>query len=193
MQDPVQQQQRNFVRVDDMLPFAWRQIDDTEFHEMLAYYQKNRQFPPKPESVSTLLSSLDVADKLQKLERSDPDLARILSRMDIKLNLLIRLFHPDSRETPLAPTELNLSGSGLAFWQKDPTLKDGDKLDMRIALSTDGMAAIQCYGRVVNVFAANPQGRQKIAIEFDPILNTDRERLIQHIFKRQTEILRTKR
>lgn len=187
-------QQREFVRVDDTLPLAWRRVEESELAEVMAHYEKKRTFPPrKGDDVRQLLNSLDVGAKLKQLERSDPLLSQILGRMDMKLNLLLRMFHPGEDERPLLPTLVNLSGGGIAFTEAAPQLGDGDVLEIRLALSSDALVSIECYARVVKIFPPDTEGLTKVACRFEPILDPDRERVIQHIFKRQSELLRAQR
>ncbi|MBF0454401.1 MAG: PilZ domain-containing protein [Magnetococcales bacterium] len=186
-------QQREFARVDDTLPLAWRRVDPREMADIMAHYEKFRAFPSRENDVEQILSSLDVAEKLKKLEGSDPTLARILGRMDIKLNLLLRLFHPGEQDRPLAPTWVNLSGGGIAFKEENCDLEAGEVLELRLAFSLETMATILCYVRIMKVFPPQEDGFSKVACQFDPILDVDREALIQHIFRRQTDEIRSRR
>lgn len=186
-------QQREFTRVDDHLPLSWRRVADQEMAEIMTHYEKYRVFPTRSNDIEQVLGSLDVVDKLKQLERSDPTLARILGRMDIKLNLLLRLFHPGEQERPMVPSWVNLSGGGVAFKEENCNLETGETLEVRLSFSLDTMASILCYVRVMKVFPQQDDGFTKVACRFEPIIDVDREALIQHIFKRQTEEIRSKR
>jgi hypothetical protein len=186
-------QQREFARVDDHLPLGWRRVDAKEIADISSHYDKFRVFPRGGNDVEQLLGSLDVTDKLKQLERSDPTLARILGRMDVKLNLLLRLFHPGEQERPMVPTWVNLSGGGIAFKEENCDLEVGETLEIRLAFSLETMASILFYVRIMKIFPPQDDGLSKVACKFEPILDGDREALIQHIFKRQTEELRLKR
>ncbi|MBF0296408.1 MAG: PilZ domain-containing protein [Magnetococcales bacterium] len=188
-----QQQQREFVRVDDTLPLSWRRISPAQFSEVMAHFAKHHAFPLKGNDIGQTLIALDVTDRLRQLETGDPLLAGILGRLDQKLNLLLRLFHPVEGERPMLLTQVNLSGGGISFMDNDPQLAKGDVLEIRLAISTDALTVIDCYARVM-VLRENVQpGFTQVACRFEPILDTDRERLIQYIFKRQSELLRAKR
>lgn len=187
------QNERQFVRVDDQLPMAWRRISENDLAEIMQHYERYRSFPKKSEGIHSLISSLDIGEKLRQLERTDPMLARILGQLDIKLNILLRLFHPDENSQPFTPTPVNLSGGGLAFWEKAPPIAPGDILSIRIALTQDSLAAIECYARVIRILPGDRAGMDKVACKFEPILDADREKIIQHIFRRQSEILRSQR
>ncbi|MBF0142062.1 MAG: PilZ domain-containing protein [Magnetococcales bacterium] len=186
-------QQREFVRVDDLLPFSWRVVSEEEFRRVMTHFEKHGVFPDRSGGIQKLMDTLDISGPLKKLERADPTLAQIMSRLDVKLNLLIRLFHPSEDQKPLVPTPVNLSGGGLAFWEAGTQLTEGQILEFRLALSLETVASVECYGRVMKVFMNDRDGMAKMACKFEPILDQHREKLIQHIFRKQAELLRAKR
>lgn len=193
MAQSTQNQQREFARVDDVLPLAWRRIHPARYAEVMDYHKKNHAFPPNVTEINQFLSAMDVTDKLRQLQQSDPILASILVRLDQKLNLLLRLFHPGETERPMVLTPVNLSGGGIAFLDRNPGVAIEEILEMRLALSADSLLLIECYSRVMVVNENEQPGLTRVACRFEPILDPDRERLIQYIFKRQSELLRAKR
>ncbi len=187
-------QQREFVRVDDTLPFSWEKISDSALAEIIAYHEKHRAFPRQSDELGSILTALDNGERLKMLERKDPNLSKILGHIDLKLNLLLRLFHPGEDEgRPMTPTLLNLSGSGIAFWDRDVPLKSGDGLRLRISLAMDALASVVCYARVMRIFEDDRDGMARVGCRFEPILSQDQERIIQHIFKRQNELIRSQK
>ncbi|MEG3640806.1 PilZ domain-containing protein [Magnetococcus sp. PR-3] len=187
------QQQREFVRIDDLLPLAWQRVEPEAYAKIFEYYQKHNIFPPKQGGVGEVLKTLDIEDMLQDLERSDPNLSHILGRLDQKLNLLLKLFHPNDDDLPMALTPVNLSGGGLAFWEQDPPLESGTIIQMRLSLSEDALFIVELFARVIVVIPNDRDGMTRVAVKFDPVLPNDREQIIQHIFRRQNELLRSKK
>ncbi|MBF0108020.1 MAG: PilZ domain-containing protein [Magnetococcales bacterium] len=187
------EQQRAFVRVDDYLPLSWRRVSAEEFAEVITTFKRSQSFPIAPNDVQTALANLEVSDKILQLERTDPLLARILSRIDMKLNMLLKVFYPGDTARPMVPTWVNLGGGGLAFKEAELDVMEGDILEIRLGLSLDSLTSIQCFARAVKIFPPDEEGLIKAACQFEPILDQDREKLIQHIFKRQSEMLRAKR
>ncbi|MBF0195839.1 MAG: PilZ domain-containing protein [Magnetococcales bacterium] len=186
-------QQRAFARIDDNLPLGWRRVNKKEMKAISDHYKKFRSFPAEGDSFSKTLDSLDITDKLRLLERSDPTMSRILGKLDMKVNLLLRLFHPGEQERPMVPTWVNLSGGGIAFKEEQNNLEEGEIIEIRLSFSIETMASIRFYARIMKVFPPKDDGLTKIACSFEPILDRDREALIQHVFKRQAEELRLKR
>nr|CRH04944.1 conserved protein of unknown function [including conserved PilZ domain] [Candidatus Magnetococcus massalia] len=186
-------QQRQFVRVDDTLPMSWRKLESDAYAKIAEYFEKHDIFPPKPGGINATLKSLDITDPLKQLQRKDANMAEILGRLDQKLNLLIRLFHPQDDDQPMVMTPMNLSGGGLAFWQHSPQLESGDLLELRLSLGEDALLTLEAYTRVIVVLPNDRDGMTRVACKFDPILPNDQEQIIQHIFKRQSHLLRAKR
>lgn len=186
-------QKREHVRIDDVLPLSWRRCSEEELADVLGYFERHRRFPPRVADIHTQLSSLDISNRLSQLEKNDPVLAKILGTIDIKLNLLLRLFSPERSERPLVPTPVNLSGGGLSFLEKAPPLAAGDLLELHVALSQEGLSVIQCFARVVRVIEDFQDDLSYVACRFEPIVDKDREAIIQHVFKRQTAVIRDQR
>lgn len=187
-------QKRAHARVEDLLPLSWKQIEERERKEILAFFEKNGVFPPRQgEDVRQLLAALDVSDHLKRLEKTEADLAYILGRMDVKLNLLLQLSYPKTKDRPLMPTRVSLGGGGLAFWGNFPEIAVGHFLEIRLALSVGTLAIVDFFVRVIEIDRPNSSELAKIACQFDTILDDVREQIIQHIFKRQTSMLRAKK
>lgn len=187
-------QQRAHARVDDRLPLSWKRVEHHEQAEIMAFFKKNGTFPPRQEDdVHQLLAALEIRDHLTRIEKDNPDLAFVLGRMDVKLNLLLQLAYPKQEARPFQPTRVNLGGGGMAFWGNHPEITVGDLLEIRLALSVGALAIVDFYVRVITIEKDDSADLAKIACQFDPILDDVREQIIQHVFKRQTTMLRAKK
>ena len=187
-------QQRTYARIEDLLPFSWRVVDPRERLEIVTYFEKHGIFPPQHgEESQQLLSALDIRDPLKRLEKENPDLAFVLGRLDVKLNLLLQLSHPDTKDRHMTPTRLNLGGGGIAFWANGANFSVGDFLEIRLALSVGSLAIVDFFVQVIDIEMSDRDNLAKIACQFGPILDDVREQIIQHVFKRQTTLLRSKR
>ena len=185
---------REYARLEDVMPLAWRKLEKEEIKEVAEFFQKHRSFPPRAEDqMSRVLGGLDVTTYLKDVERNDPTLAHVLSRLDQKLNLLLRLFHYDANAMLMNPTPVNLSGGGIGFWEFEPDVAAEDFIELKIGLSENALATVSCYAQVVRLFPNDRQDLTRVACKFNPILDNDRERIVQYIFQRQNEILRAKR
>jgi hypothetical protein len=187
-------QRRAYARIEDMLLLFWRRMAAEEHAHVADFFAKSNRFPPQPEEdLRRLLTVLPASHELLQLRQKQPDLAFVLEQVDAKLNLLLRLLHPLLVEQPQVLTRVTLSGGGVAFWEKDPALEVGDFLEMHVTLVVDAMATVGFFARVVRVDAVDAAGFTKVACHFDPVLDAQRDQIIQHVFKRQTDILRAQR
>ncbi|MEO5378375.1 MAG: PilZ domain-containing protein [Magnetococcus sp. DMHC-6] len=184
-------QQRQHVRVEDHLPFAWRSVLPSEMNDITNYFKKYKFLPNCHGNNQQILSALDTSQAIAKLQIENSALAQILGRIDQKLNFLIGLYSSGENNKPLAPTRMNLSGGGLAFWEKGVIFSEGEVLELQIALTQDLLTIIRCMARVMAVFQNDYEGMDRIACRFELILDSDREKIIQHIFKRQAFFLRS--
>lgn len=186
-------QQRSHARVEDLLPLSWRRIEADEHAEIRAVFEQKGVLPPRQgENVHQLLAALDVGNNLTRLEKENPDLAYVLGRMDVKLNLLLQLAYPATEAHPFLPTRVNLGGGGLAFWGDPAPFVRGQFLEIRLALSVGALAIVDFFVQVVEVGRPGLDNLAKIACRFDPVTEDVREQIIQHVFKRQALILRAK-
>ncbi len=187
-------QRRAYARIDDFLPLSWRVVDPDEHEQVAVFFEKNRCFPPKPgDDVRRLLTTLTASHELAQLRQRQPDLAHVLEQVDAKINLVLRLLHPTLVEHSLVPTRVTLSGSGMAFWATDPSLTVGDFLEIHLTLAVDALVTVGFFVRVLRLEPADEAGEIPVVCQFEPILDDHREQIIQHVFKRQANMLRVQR
>ncbi|MEO5339069.1 MAG: hypothetical protein H7837_00930 [Magnetococcus sp. MYC-9] len=188
-------QRRAYTRVDDLLPLAWRLVTADEHAQVRAFFDKHRYLPPKPgDDVRRLLTQLTNSKEVAALREKQPSLIFILEHMDAKINLILRLLHPTLVEHTLLPTRVNLGGDGILIWmQADPPVAVGDCLEVHLTLAVNALVAVGFFGQVLRIGEENEDGLRPVACCFDPILDEHREQIIQHVFKRQTDLLRAQR
>lgn len=93
---------------------------------------------------------------------------------------------------------INISGSGFTFWD-DAELKEEDVISVVFEFSKLAFSTIRCLAKVIRCGA--PKRREgdrnlpkyEYAVGFKLIRESDRERIIRYVFKRQREILRSRR
>lgn len=187
-------QRRAYARVEDMLLLFWRRMPPEEHARIADFFEKSRRFPPQPgEDLRQLLTVLTASRELMQLRQKQPDLTYVLEQLDAKLNLVLRLLHPTLTDQSMVLTRVTLSGGGVAFWAREPAVAVGDFLEMHLTLAVDAMATVCFYVRVVRVEVPDAEGLTLVACQFDPVLDAHRDQIVQHVFKRQTSILRAQR
>ncbi|MBF0401633.1 MAG: PilZ domain-containing protein [Magnetococcales bacterium] len=187
-------QRRAYVRVEDLLLLSWRRVEPEERAQVAVFFERNCYFPPQPgDDVRRVLATLSASHELAQLQKSQPDLAHVLTQMDTKLNLVLRLLHPDLNGDALRPTRVSLSGGGIAFWVQEPSLGVGDFLEVHLTLAVDALAVVRFFVRVMRLGRPDAEGLTQVACQFDPIMEDTQEQIVQHVFKRQTSRLRLQR
>lgn len=187
-------QRRAHVRVEDILLLSWKRVEPAEHAQVSVFFEKHRYFPPQPwDDLRRVLTSLGAGQELVQLKKTQPELAGMLEQMDAKINLVLRLLHPDLKEERLLPTRLNLGGGGVAFWMKEPLPSVGDFLEMQLTLAVESLATIRFFVQVLRLEEPDEAGLTQVACQFDPILDDSQEQIVQHVFKRQADRLRVQR
>ncbi|MBF0184476.1 MAG: PilZ domain-containing protein [Magnetococcales bacterium] len=185
-------QRRAYARVEDFLPMSWRLVKAEEYAQVAVYFEQYHDFPPKPgDDVRRMLTTVSASHELAELRQKQPNVAYVFEQLDAKLNLILRQLHPNLVERKLLSMRTVLSGSGIAFWLENSELAVGDCLEMQVTLAVDALVTIEFFARVVRM--EQQDGLIQVSCRFDPIADTAREQVIQHVFRRQTDMLRAQR
>jgi c-di-GMP-binding flagellar brake protein YcgR len=189
---------RQFYRISDLLVLNYKVVQPEALTDAAHRIERGRM---DRNNVHSLLLFMD--SRLQgiigKIGQDDPAVAEALDLLNKKIGLLERMLNATSEygakheELEHEQTqEVNISAGGLAFKARNP-LAEGAHLELELALSP-AYRFIRCYGRVVSCRTCEDRSELfNIAVEFEYIDDDDREFLVQHIFKRQSEDLRKQR
>ncbi|MEJ2068752.1 MAG: PilZ domain-containing protein [Deltaproteobacteria bacterium] len=139
--------------------------------------------------------SQHLSASLHRIEQRDLDIADYLKALDEKINLLGRSFLTEERELLEQPAQaVNLSAGGLAM-DSDKHIKPGSMVELKMLL-LPSYAGVLAYGEVVHLEEAHavyPDFPYHVRINFSLIRPADRDALIRHITRRQSEMLRIRR
>lgn len=187
---------RKNVRVDASLPFTIEEISSDDLPDLL---QKGAQ--------KWSIAGDSIADRLlmegqsesthvyKEIEAASPGLYQVLSDLNAKLDLLLCLVANDEYKDLLLspPRRINISGSGLAFYD-DQMYKEGDYILAKIILPLSPLAFIELLGEVVSCSVSDqpPEGKQmyRVAANFLSISEDSREKVIRYVFQEQRKSLR---
>jgi len=191
---------RQYVRIEAYLPITYRRLSDQEYDEARRRCLERRIAGADATSPS-ILDEIDQevlqSPALLEAEGLEPAVARAFQAVDRKLNLLLRLLAENRLRT--AETELfrevNLSGGGLRLTIPE-RLEAGDKVELQITLPFFPPSTLLAVARVVRVTPTPADAAEpgyETAFEFDEIHEEDREKIIQYVFCRQRQILRSRK
>ncbi len=186
-------EERSSVRASDRILFSFRSVTP-EFHQrLLADYRRGISLY-RQDGIVELQMFAGAQGAFDRLGERDEDMAAVLRMLDRKLNFILQ--KTAGKGSPLermAIKEVNLSGSGLAFFTHE-AIAAGTVLEFYIILLPD-YNFVYALGEVVKSEAVSGHdgGAFRIAASFVLIHEEDSERLIQHNFKQQSLALRNRR
>ncbi len=195
--DPHSQQaedRRSYFRIDDTVRLSVRRVPPDELDSRF------EQLDHDLAGNFTVMSSLaaitgQMTIGLRRIENRDPDLAAYLRAIDQKIEVIGRAFitqEPEFHAEHAVPA--NLSAGGMCVGV-DENYAAGTPLEIRMLLFPS-FTGLMIYGTVVETVATPQDGdphrfKYQSRIEFTHIRESDRELLIRHLLRRQSQQLRT--
>lgn len=187
---------RHFFRVDDTVRLSLRRVPPEELAGRLDRLEHDLA------GNFTVMSSLaaitaQMTVGLRRIENRDPDLAAHLRAIDQKIEVIGRAFIAQEPEVAAVKgLPVNLSAGGMCAGV-DEEYAPGDLLEVRMLLFPS-FTGLMIYGTVVGfdpvpAEAADPAYPYLARIEFSHIREQDRELLIRHLLRRQSNQLREDR
>jgi len=186
-------ERRSFFRIDDTVRLSLRQVSNEEM---------DRRFERLEHDLAgnfTVMSSLAAITSqmtlgLRRIENRDADLAAYLRAIDQKIEVIGRAFiaqEPELSAEKALP--VNLSAGGMCVRVDEP-YEAGSMLEIRMLLFPS-FTGLMIYGTVVHLEnateEASAEGYRHVArIEFTHIREQDRELLIRHLLRLQSNQLR---
>ena len=189
---PSADDRREFFRIDDSIRVSVRRVDQAEM-------DAHNGHPGDHASGFNALASLAAISSqsaaiLRRIDERSPDIAAYLRVLDEKIELIGRVVVSQQSEA-LAPTQspVNLSAGGLGVDVDEP-YETGELVEVRMLLhpSFTGLAT---YGTVLGCDANDDSapGKYHLRVTFDNMSEPDRDVLVRHILRRQSEQLRANR
>ncbi|OIP44756.1 MAG: hypothetical protein AUK28_09460 [Desulfobacterales bacterium CG2_30_60_27] len=185
---------RQAVRVEDRILLSWSPVSMEKFAVLKEYF--NRGIPPYlQEGLTEIQMYVGTQSALARIQQRDEDLGRFLQHLDTKVNMLLqKVTGGASPLDRLALQEVILSSVGLSF-PAAQALEPGAMLEFNLVLLPD-YVYVYCLGEVVGCRPHEVTGgdpAQFVSCRFALIMEEDRERLVQHSFKKQSLALRNRR
>jgi hypothetical protein len=181
-------ERREFFRIKDRLEIEFRTVDRTEFLrlEHIVKYNPTQVLMQSQGNKDTRSRSSDSSD--------GEALVSFLGMLDRKLSIIIELL-TKSRVDDLYTSrsaELEISGSGLSFVSDVPLPEDG-YAEFRLMLPVFPYPKIPVLCRVVRSTKREEDSHinWEIACKFLAINDSDRDLLVQYIFGREREQIRS--
>ncbi len=185
---------RQSVRITDRVLLAVNPVSPEKLQAIAEDFQQGISLYNQP-GLADIQMFIAAQTALMKLRERDPDLADFLQHLDNKMNMLLQ--HQKAEKTPFDALELqkaNISANGIAFFREKPA-KLGETFEVHMVL-LPAYVYVYCFGRVVSCEKApegGAEGGVRIALEYALLAEEDREKIVQHNFKQQSQALRNRR
>jgi hypothetical protein len=186
---------RSYFRIDDSVRMGLARIQPDELNERLERLEQDLagNFTVMS-SLAAITSQMTVG--LRRIENRDPDLAAYLRAIDQKIEVIGRAFIAQESEVVAErAVPVNLSAGGMCVGSHE-CFEPGEALEIRMLLFPS-FTGLLIYGTVVD---CSPPGaehgedvsrfEQLVRVEFTHIREQDRELLIRHLLRRQSDQLR---
>ncbi len=193
-------ERRRFYRIDESVVLNYRAFPEDQLDEAISRLKMlSSQHRILQNSLGSLELRLDFL--LDEISEPLPEIAEALKIINRKLSILSHLDSTDTdtalalEKTATTPThEINLSGSGLAFFS--PTSFSIDEtMEIEFVLFPD-YYNVKAIGRVVTcreVDNTDEQSKYEVAVDFIYLKEADREFVVSHVLKKQGEEIKMQR
>ncbi|ARN73465.1 PilZ domain-containing protein [Oceanicoccus sagamiensis] len=188
------EERRRYFRIDDSMGVSYRCIGSEEAKVFAEQTQANSGTFDFAANFDNRIQTLLDACKIQA-----PVAAELVDLINKKLNFVIAQMDVDSElmhKIAYSLKQVNVSACGMAFANEEK-LDKGQLLQLDIMLHPSELH-IAAMAKVVecmplNIDEAEGDNTCFVRVDFAEVNSNDQELLIQHIVKRQSEILKQKR
>ena len=182
---------RAHLRMDVTIMLQYKKLTLQEYEDI-----EKRNFIDEEETVSqsfSLKPFMEEKEKEKVSENVDPFVIKSLIDINTKLSLILSMLSSEGETCIFTqhPTEASLSEGGIGFTMKEE-VKKGDFLELEILMPTFPTAIIKVWGRVIRIKPL-PEGGYRVGVQYTHVKEEDQDSIVHYLFKRQRELLRTKK
>lgn len=184
---------RAHLRMDVMILLQHRRLTTKEYEEM-----EKTNFDDDEEGLSiqsfSLQPFIEDKEKEEEIGNVDPFIINALIDINLKLNLIFTMLSCSEGEPSIftqKPVEVNLSEGGIGFTIKGK-VKKGDILELKMLLPVFPLVLIKAWGKVIRSTSV-PKDGCKVGVQYLNVKEEDRDKIVHYIFKKQRELLRSKK
>jgi len=192
---PSDQDRREYFRVNDAVRLTLRKVANDEMPGLLQRLDHNIT------GNFTVMSSLaaisaEMAASMRRIENGNPDIAAYLKALDRKIETLGRAFIASDSELMAEEAHaVNLSAGGMGTLVND-AYEPGQVVEIKMLLFPS-FTGVLTYGTVVDCVPIDAQESRedygyRMRIEFTHMREQDRDLVIRHVLRCQSNELRKK-
>lgn len=187
-------ERRRYYRINDSVSLKYRVVQNSDMENELNQMQYGQLLLTDLHNTSKCLDArLDAM--CRHLGKSNPLIAEMLELINKKFAIIDRMiYNKEEQEDPMSPAqEVIISAGGIAFDAQTPLAKD-TRLKMELVIFPE-CHYIPAYARVIHCRKKEDDSihRYKIAVDFIGLSEEDREKIVNHVLKKESEKLRRER
>ncbi|MGE4348707.1 MAG: PilZ domain-containing protein [Candidatus Berkiella sp.] len=192
-------ERRRYFRIEDKVVLSYKTLSEEEKQLQSRKLQSGEDLCPDLYHIFVMLES-DIQDLIKKSKKENLLLSQAIELLNRKLNVIAKGLPNDRRKNSSIfnrePVTVSLSGCGISFMAPTP-IEKGQTVQIEIIL-LPSRQYIVCLGEIVSSekvalsenISYSAENPFRIAVNFVEIRGEDSERLIQHVIKREVELLR---
>lgn len=193
-------ERRRYFRIEDNVVLSYKTLSAEEKESQTQKLQAGQDLCPDIYHTFVMLES-DIQDLIKRSKKDSLILSQAIELLNRKLNVIAKGPPSDDRRQNSIfneePVKVSLSGCGISFMAAN-RLERGQTVQIEMIL-LPSRQYIACLGEVVACENAPLSSTAlhsathpfRIAVNFVVIRGEDSERLIQHVIKREVELLRS--
>ena len=185
----MSEERRRYFRITDNVGIAYRRLTDEELNAHETILGEPLQPLSRLSDINRQLDNL-----ISQIGQENPLLSQVVKLLDQKVNGIIYQMELEAelvQNIAYKVKEANLSACGIAV-ELDDDLKKSDRLVMELTLGSE-RSPIVTGAVVIACQKGGEDGRQYVRLDFFGMSHGDQEKLIQHMVKRQSALLRESR
>ena len=187
-------ERRRYYRINDTVSLKYRVVQNSDIESDLYQMQYDQLLLSDLQNASKCLDARLEA-MCRDLSISVPQIADMLDLINKKFAIIDRIiYNMEDQEYTMSPAqEVIISAGGIAFNAQTKLAKD-THLKMELVLFPE-CHYIPAYARVIHCTKIEDDSinRYKIAVDFIGLSEEDREKIINHVLKKESEKLRRER
>lgn len=187
----TQKERRRYFRVSDLVGIHYRFLSESE-RDLAATSQ--------PTSLQKVWGEMEdeISVAMQSIRQSTPDVHRVLDLFNQKINLAFGhgLAESDSvdKEGSLRACQVNISACGIAFPSvESPSLNQYVEIDLTLYPSNIRLQLLAAVIACDDLEDEIDGNTRLIRADYVNISDADQELLVQHVIKRQAQLLKEQR
>jgi len=184
-------EEREYFRIEDLLPIEYRIIDEEEYLKLENTVKySSTQIVDKMHEMHFLKEKI-TSDEAEK-GHVQAYLQLINKKLDIVLDILSK--SADNKLYVSRHAKVSISGAGIQFFSETPMHK-GDLVELKVILPILPYPKITalCHAMRSNESGPGDLKGWNVALKFATINEGDRDLLINYIFMKERELLRSKK